>query len=168
MFRPECIFFVLFTWFDCWWASWQFIRKGVKAFWMFPVPAFICGIDIMSLKVMCMQFDMYLALEPSPPDRRLMGSDPSCQEPIIKPHEWPALKSIPSQASSFLLGRSSLISFWVLFLLFCLSPCSSLSFHQSFCCNSSFGQILPFHPPTFTFYPLILSVLFSFPFSALP
>ena len=110
------------------------------------VPALICGIIITSLKVMCMQFDMYLALASSPPDK-LMGPDPSCQGPIIKPQEWPALKSIPSQAASFLLGLSSRHSFWVLFSpvsAFCLPSCSFLSFINHFSIIPPLVRFCPF------------------------
>ena len=52
---------------------------------LLSVPAFICGIIIMSLKVTCMQPDMYLALKSSRPDTRLMGQTPRVSNPSLNP-----------------------------------------------------------------------------------
>ena len=47
-------------------------------------PAFICRIIIKSLKVRCMQPAVYLALESSHPDTRLMGLTPHISNPPLK------------------------------------------------------------------------------------
>lgn len=63
---------------NLWWTSRSLIRKG--ALWkLLSVPTSICGIIITSLKVVCRQFDVDLALASSRTDRKLMGPDPVCQ-----------------------------------------------------------------------------------------
>lgn len=113
---------------------------------LLSVLAFICRIIRMSLQVMCMPSDMYLALESSCPDTRLMSLTPHVSNPSLNPQvtyfevhslsgwlllSWPIIPAC-------LLGRflscfCFLLAFW-----------SILLGHQSFCCNSSLVRFCPF------------------------
>lgn len=85
------------------------------------VPVFICVVIRMSLKVICTQFDMYLALESSPSDRRLMGPDPRVRNSALNPTSDLLWSQFPlGIPPSFLAGhpRFPFGSFSLLFLLF--------------------------------------------------
>lgn len=84
---------------NLWWTSWSLIRKG--ALWkLLSVPTFICGIIITSLKVVCRQFDVDLALASSRIDRRLMGPRPC----MSVTHHW-TLQVTRSQINPVSHGR---------------------------------------------------------------
>lgn len=114
----------------------------------------------MSLKVMCLQPAMYLALESSRPDTRLMGLTPHAGNPPVKPLET-RLKPIASLAAFFLLGRSSLVSWGSFSLCLCFLP--STSVFSSISHVTEIPLLVRLHPlthqPSLSVPCLILSVI---------
>ena len=111
----------------------------------------------MSLKVMCLQLAVYLSLESSRPDTRLMGLTPHISNPPLKSLET----RFEADCLSGCVLRPRPVVPSLLGVLFSLSLLSafyfSFFFHQSCYCNSPLGQIPSSHPPA-TVNPLAITL----------